>query len=221
LTRETARHLALRMAFEDIVRVAQLKTRASRVERVRKEVQAKPDQPVEIMEFLKPGPEEFCSILPSFMARPILAWVDHNPKQARKLHVGMHIKTNTIHGFLMVRGVAAMRPFRPMGHRYQVENAQIESWLDLVRRAAQRDRRLALEVVECARLIKGYGDTYKRGTGNFARITEALIRPAIDGGHAGAPEAIKRARDAALADPDGVSLGKVLAETAAPAQAAQ
>ena len=218
LTRETGRHLALRMAFEDIVRVAQLKTRASRFERVRKEVQAKPDQPVEVMEFLKPGPEEFCSILPPVLARPILAWAERNPARARKLHVGMHIKTNTILGFVMVRGVAAMRPFRPMGHRYKVENAQIEGWLDLVRHAAGRDRRLALEVIECARLIKGYGDTYKRGTGNFARITEALIRPAIDGQRSGAPEAIKRARDAALADPDGMTLGKVLAEVATPAQ---
>ena len=218
LTRETGRHLALRMAFEDIVRVAQLKTRASRFARVRKEVQAKPDQPVEVMEFLKPGPEEFCSILPPFIARPILEWAERNPQRARKLHVGMHIKTNTILGFLMVRGVAAMRPFRPLGHRYKVENLQIEGWLDLVRRAAQRDRRLALEVVECARLIKGYGDTHKRGTGNFAVITEALIRPAIEEGRPVPPEAIKRARDAALADPDGKSLGKVLAEVAAPAQ---
>jgi indolepyruvate ferredoxin oxidoreductase beta subunit len=200
--------------------VAQLKTRASRFERVRKEVQARPDQPVEVMEFLKPGPEEFCSILPPFVARPILAWAERNPARARKLHVGMHIKTNTVLGFLMVRGVAALRPFRPMGHRYKVENLQIEGWLDLVRRAAQRDRRLALEVIECARLIKGYGDTHKRGTGNFARITEALIRPAIEEGRPVPPEAIKRARDAALADPEGKSLGKVLAEVAAPAQVA-
>ncbi|HEX7006279.1 MAG TPA: indolepyruvate oxidoreductase subunit beta family protein [Alphaproteobacteria bacterium] len=218
LTRETGRHLALRMAFEDVVRVAQLKTRASRFERVRKEVQATPEQPVEIKEFLKPGPEEFCAILPSFIARPILNWAERNPAQARKLHIGMHIKTNTILGFLLVRMMAALRPFRPWGHRYKAENAQIEAWLDLVRRAAERDRRLGLEVVECARLIKGYGDTHKRGTGNFARITEALIRPAVEEGQPIAPEAIKRARDAALADPEGLSLGKVLAELAQPAQ---
>src|SRR5690606_1624458 len=105
------------MAFEDIVRVAQLKTRASRFERVRKEVGATPEQPVEVKEFLKPGPEEFCASLPAFVARPILAWAERNPAKARKLHIGMHIKTNTVHGFLMVRMVAALRPLRPIGHR--------------------------------------------------------------------------------------------------------
>lgn len=218
LTREAGRHLALRMAFEDIVRVAQLKTRASRFERVRKEVGAAPDQPVEVAEFLKPGPEEFCSILPPFIARPILAWTERNPGAARKLHIGMRIKTSTILGFMVMRMVAALRPFRPLGHRYKVEQTQIEGWLDLVRRAAARDRRLALEVVECARLIKGYGDTHRRSADNFARITEALIRPAIDAQKAGAAETVKRARNAALADPDGAALGKVLAEGTAPAQ---
>src|SRR5690606_22075374 len=39
-----ARHLALWMAYEDIIRVADLKTRASRFERVRREVGAKPHE---------------------------------------------------------------------------------------------------------------------------------------------------------------------------------
>ncbi len=40
LTREAARHLALWMTYEDVVRVADLKTRASRFERYRAEVRA-------------------------------------------------------------------------------------------------------------------------------------------------------------------------------------
>src|SRR5690606_38749652 len=64
LAAEVARHLALWMAFEDIIRVADLKTRASRFERVRKEVGAKDGEPVVVIDYLKPGVEELASILP-------------------------------------------------------------------------------------------------------------------------------------------------------------
>ena len=57
-----ARHLATWMAYEDIIRVADLKTRASRFERVRKEVGAKDGEPVVVYDYLKPGVEEFASI---------------------------------------------------------------------------------------------------------------------------------------------------------------
>ena len=55
LTSETARFLALWMSYEDVIRVADLKSRRSRFERVRSEVQAKPGEPVRIVEYLKPA----------------------------------------------------------------------------------------------------------------------------------------------------------------------
>src|SRR5260221_2513221 len=66
---EVARHLALWMSYEDIIRVADLKTRASRFERVRKEVGAKSGEPVIVIDYLKPGVEEFASLLPSFLGK--------------------------------------------------------------------------------------------------------------------------------------------------------
>ena len=107
--------------------------------------------------------------------------------------------------------MAGMRRFRRKGFRYGEEQVAIENWLDLVRRIAAKDTTLALEAVECARLIKGYGDTYKRGIGNFQIMTEALIEPAIAGADV-SPTDIKKARDAALADPEGDALSKALAE---------
>ncbi len=70
LTIETGRFLALWMCYEDVIRVADLKTRGSRFERVREEVQAKPHEPVHIVEFLKPGVDEFTALLPRLLARP-------------------------------------------------------------------------------------------------------------------------------------------------------
>ena len=46
----------------------------------------------------------------------------------------------------------------------------IERWLGVVREAAARDVALAREIAECARLIKGYGETHRRGRTNFLAI---------------------------------------------------
>jgi indolepyruvate ferredoxin oxidoreductase, beta subunit len=74
-------------------------------------------------------------------------------------------------------------------------------------------------VVECARLIKGYGDTHKRGSANYERIARDVIAPALAGRMPvdRAVDAIASARTAALADPDGASLARCLAEIDAPA----
>ncbi len=220
VTDETARQLALRMAYEDVIRVAQLKTRASRFERVRREVKATPEQLVRITEFLKPGPEEFAQIMPAFIGRPVSRWADRNPAKARRLHIGMNIRSDTIFGFARMRAMAAMRRMRRIGFRYGEEQQAIEAWIELVCRATAGDRALALETARCAKLIKGYGDTHKRGTGSFAAITAALIEPALGGAPYTAAQ-VAQAREAALADPEGGALAKALAEiTGAPGERA-
>ena len=62
--RETARFLALWMAFDDIVHVAHLKSRAARWERVRKDVKASPEEIVHVYDHFKPGVPEFAALLP-------------------------------------------------------------------------------------------------------------------------------------------------------------
>jgi len=103
---------------------------------------------------------------------------------------------------------------RPHGHRYKQEQQQIESWLGLIRDAAKHSTALALEIAECARLIKGYGDTHARGLANYRAIEARVIRPALAGqiAPARAADAIASARTAALVDPDGESLTKCLTE---------
>jgi indolepyruvate ferredoxin oxidoreductase beta subunit len=110
--------------------------------------------------------------------------------------------------------LAKLRWLRPHGHRFKQEQAQIESWLSLIAEAARQPGALALEVAECARLIKGYGDTYARGLANYRNIEARVIRPALAGqiplGRAA--DALASARTAALVDPEGESLAKCLAE---------
>jgi len=209
LAAEVARHLALWMAYEDIIRVADLKTRASRFERVRKEVGAKAGEPVVVIDFLKPGVEEFSSLLPAFLGKRVMAWAERNGK-LDAYNVGMHIKTSGVFGYLLVRSLAWLRPWRPMSYRYGEEQRLIERWLGLVADAAERDTALAMQVAECARLIKGYGETHRRGKANFLAIVDALVENPATASTAEQAAAIRKAREAALADPEGKALGASL-----------
>ena len=213
LTREVARHLALRMSYEDVIRVASAKIAPERMARIVAQMGAKPGEPVTIVEFLKPGIAEMCSILPPWLARPIIAaaerrgWID-------KVYWGMEIKTNSVSGYLRFLLLAGLRRFRPRSYRYQQEQAAIEAWLALIVAAAARSVPLALEIAACARLLKGYGDTLKRGAANYAAIERQVIRPILADAIplSRGVDAVASATAAALADPEGESLAKCLAE---------
>jgi indolepyruvate ferredoxin oxidoreductase beta subunit len=211
LLSEVARHLAVRMSFEDVIRVAEAKIDPKRFRRIEGEIGAK-DQPYVITEFLKPGIEELCQVLPTRLARAI---VDFSEKRGwlGKIYFGMELKTTTVWGYLRFWSLAKLRRFRPRSWRFAEEQAAIESWLALIAAAAQLSGDLALEVAECARLIKGYGDTWKRGSANYHTILARIIGPVLQGRipvRVGI-DAIASARTAALVDPEGESLAKALA----------
>jgi indolepyruvate ferredoxin oxidoreductase, alpha subunit len=211
LVAELARHLALRMTYEDVVKVAQAKIDPARQARIAAELGAAAGEPVRIKDFLKPGIEELCSILPAGLARRILGLAERRGF-IEKLHWGMTIQSTSITGFLRFWLLARLKRFRPRSYRFVEEQRAIGAWLGLVKQAASTE--LALEIVECAGLIKGYGDTHKRGSANYARIVAAVVVPALAGeiplGRA--IDAIASARAAALADPEGESLDRCLAE---------
>ena len=89
----------------------------------------------------------------------------------------MTVQSNRLGGYLRFRILAGLRRWRPRSFRYAEEQQRIADWLDLIRRAAAKDAGLAREIADCARLIKGYGDTFKRGTGNFQMIRDRVIVP--------------------------------------------
>jgi indolepyruvate ferredoxin oxidoreductase beta subunit len=223
-TRETARYLALWMTYEDVIRVAQIKTRASRLDRARTGAGAKSEQPVILTEFLKPGLDEFCSILPAFAARPLLAWADRTGRRD-KLNVGLHLRTSTVFGFALLRAMAGMKFWRRRGYRFGVEQQLIERWLKAIAAALPRDRAFACEIAETARLIKGYSDTHRRGQGNFLRLMDSVVDPALavpsvnPDFYANAAATLATARKAALADPEGDALNVALAKLNQPVAA--
>ena len=206
---ETARQLALWMSYEDIIRVADLKTRRARFARVRREAGARDGEPLVVIDYLKPGLEEVASLLPAALGRRLLAWAERKGK-LDAYNVGMHVKTSGIGGYLLVRALAWLKPWRPRSLRYAEEQALIERWLAAVRDAASRSLPLALEVVECAGLLKGYGETHRRGRSSFLAILDALVENPATADPAAQAAAIRRAREAALSDPEQKALEKTL-----------
>jgi indolepyruvate ferredoxin oxidoreductase beta subunit len=213
LVKEVACHLAVRMSYEDVVRVAQAKIAPSRMRRIAREELRANDEPFSVHDFLKPGIEELTQLLPSSLALPILRYAERKGSLGR-VYFGMQINTTAISGYLRFLFLAKLRGIRPYGHRYAQEQEQIEAWLRLIVEAARRSPDLALEIAECARLIKGYGDTHARGLANYRTIETKLIRPALAGRipRERATDAVASARTAALVDPEGESLAKCLAE---------
>jgi len=207
LLAETARHLALWMSYEDTIRVADLKTRASRLARVRDEVRVKPGQILRITEFMHPRVEEIADTLPAPLGRWLLRSGLPRRALARLTSRGRHIETTAIGGFLMLRAVASLRRFRRGTLRFVEEQARIEAWLALIASIAPRDAALALQLAKCQRLVKGYGDTHARGWANFQRLM-----PVVDAmaGDPGAAARLAALCDAALADDSGQALTRAL-----------
>ena len=213
LVREAARHLAVRMTFEDVIRVAEAKIAPERFSRIRAEIGVADGEPFRVVDYLKPGLEELCQVLPPGLARRILAYAE---RRGWRPHFGMTIESTSITGYLRFWALAKLKRFCPRGLRYAEEQAAIEQWLALIVEAARMSADVALEITECARLIKGYGDTWKRGSTNYALIEAQVIRPLLAGRiplRQGA-DAIASARTAALVDPEGEGLAKCLAEIA-------
>jgi len=209
VTRETARYLALWMSYEDVIRVAALKTRADRLARIRQEVRARDGDVVQVTDFLKPGIDELCSILPPRLGGALLRSARKRGLEDR-LNVGMYIRSTGVFGFLLLRLLAGLRWWRPHSLRYQEEQRLIERWLAAIARAAAVDLALAREIAECAQLVKGYGDTHRRGVENFELIERTWFgtgpAPAVD---------LRKAREAALSDPEGTALQSVVAQACA------
>ena len=206
LTDAVARGLALWMSFEDTIRVAELKTRPARFEAIRREVRARPDQVIQVREFLKPRVDEICGTLPAGIGARLFGspsarhWLGH-------LVAGREVCTTAIGGYLLLRGVAALKRWRRGTLRFAHEWVEIERWLAAIREFAARDYGIAVELAECQRLVRGYGETHTRGLLCFQQILTAAR--AITGRDGGA-EIIARLRHAALADDRGDAMAREL-----------
>jgi indolepyruvate ferredoxin oxidoreductase beta subunit len=211
LTAEAAKQVAVAMSYDDVIRVADLKTRGARFDRIRDEVSAKPEQLVGLTEFFHPRLEEICASLPAGVGLAI----ERSPLLSAVVKTlferGRRIRTDTLLGFLPLYAVAGMKRWRRALLRHRREQSHLDAWLAQIAGHAATDYRLAVEVTKCRRLVKGYSDTHARGQSKFDRVTAAAKTLA---GRPDAADWVRRLRDAALADEDGKMLDGALATIA-------
>lgn len=204
---EAARWIAVAMSYDDVIRVADLKTRSERFARVRGEVGAKEGDIVGTEEFFHPRLEEALGTLPSGLAD----WIDrsHGIKSwlTPRLSQGRRVRTHTVSGHLQLRFLAGMRRWRRSSRRHAEELAHINSWLDLVVGLVPHDKALAIELLRCRRLVKGYSDTHARGSSRFDRLQRAARELQ---GRPQAAQALSSLRQAALSDAQGKALAAQL-----------
>lgn len=197
LTRELARHLALWMAYEDTIRVADLKIRSGRFQRVRKDVQANDREVVELVEFMHPRLQEVCETMPERVGRFVFSSKLLTRLLGPLFRRGRQIRTSSISGFVTLFLLSRLRPVRRWTWRYAVEQQRIVTWITRVKAAAARGNHdLAVEIVRCQRLIKGYGETFERGLQDFARMMELADN---NSGAPGLSDHVREEREAALA----------------------
>jgi indolepyruvate ferredoxin oxidoreductase, beta subunit len=203
LTTEAARHIALWMCYQDTIQVAQQKIRRRRLDGVRAEAKAAPRQLMNVREFLHPQVEEIADTLPSRVGRRVAGSALFNKVIGRLTRDGIVVNTTGIIGYTLLWLMAMFRPLRPRSLRYGREQAAIDDWLGLVEAMAPRNYDLACEIVECQRVLKGYGATYHHGMESFSLLMDA-IGTIVD--RPDSAEVLAKLRRAALADEDGSTL---------------
>ena len=206
-TAAVAKYLANAMAYDDVIGVADLKTRSSRFARIANEMKAAGDEPIYFTEYMHPRAEELVSLLP----RRLGAWVAMRPNVMARIdrvfNRGRHVQTAKLGGFLQLYALSGLRRFRRSLLRHTNETSHSRAWLALAAEHLPANYDLARGIISTRRLIKGYSDTHARGISKYDRVLSAvpLLAARDDAG-----EWIDRLISAALKDEDGAVLDGAL-----------
>jgi hypothetical protein len=199
---EIARLLAARMAYEDAIRIAQLKLAEFRDsgERIRS---------TDIHKFRF---DELVDALPEIVADPVLQVLDKIGWKRRR--VSIPFSTTGRWGIRRLKMEAWLRRWRLFSIRYNEERAWVERWLHMINRCYLKQPQSVPALVETATMVQGFGDAYRQGLADWHAIIDALAKPTFDGvlqlPDLGA--AITEARTAAMPDPRQVALKRAIAQ---------
>ncbi len=207
LSREAAKYIANAMAYDDVIRVADLKTRAGRAERIAAEMGAKAGNVVHLTEFLHPRAEEIVGLLPARLGARIEASPSWMARIDRWFNKGRRLRTDSLSAYLMLYILGGSKNRRLGNLRRQQEVAHLDAWLATALGYLPKNYDLAVEVIRCRRLVKGYSDTHARGLSKFDRVLNGISLVAA---RPDAADWAQRLREAALQDEEGKALDGAL-----------
>src|SRR3989338_7926937 len=208
LTREAAKYIANAMCYDDVIRVADLKTRAHRFDRIRAEMGVKDKHVLQLTEFMHPRAEEIAGMLPAKLGAKVEASPAWMARLDRWFNKGRRLRTDGLRAYLMLYVLGGLKSRRRGTLRHKQERAHMDRWLAVADSYLAQNYDLAVEILKCRRLVKGYSDTHARGLSKFDKVLAgiALIAQRDD-----AADWARRLREAALKDEEGKALYGALA----------
>jgi uncharacterized protein DUF6537 len=199
---EIARLMANRMAYEDAIRIAQLKLAEFRDS----------DGQLRSKDIRKLRFDELVDALPAVAAEPVLE-VLNRLGWAHK-QVSIPFSTVSQWGIRRLKVEAWLRRWRLFSIRYREERAWVERWLHMIARSLAKQPKATFAIVQTATMVEGYGDRYRQGLADWHAIINGLAKPTFDGALplADLASAVTEARAAAMPDPRQAALKRLIAQ---------
>jgi len=199
---DIARLMARRMAYEDAIRIAQLKLAGYRAS----------DGRIRSTEIHRFRMDELVDALPGIAAGPILMVLGKLGSEHRR--IAIPFSTVNRWGIRRLKIEAWLRRWRLFSIRYSEERVWVERWLHMIARALAKQPQAVSAVVETATMIQGFGDPYRRGLADWHAIIDGLAKPTFDGDLplSDLAGAIAQARAAVMPDPRQVALKRAIAQ---------
>jgi hypothetical protein len=202
---EIARLMALRMSYEDPIRIAQSKLAEYAMGADGLRARSTDDT-------RKFRLDELIGALPAVVAEPVLdalEWVGWTHKP-----VSISFSGASRWGIRRLKIEASLRRWRLFSVRYARERVWVERWLHMIDRSLTKQPAAASEIVQTATMVQGYGDSYRQGLADWHAIIDGLAKPTFDGvlplrDLAGA---VAEARAAVMSDPRQAALKRTIAE---------
>ncbi|WFU16330.1 DUF6537 domain-containing protein [Bradyrhizobium sp. CB3481] len=209
---DIARLMAVRMSYEDPIRIAQLKLA---------ELASGAGAPSRSVDVRKFSLDELIGALPAVIAEYILDALDW-VGWTRRMRVSIRFSTKSRFGIRRLKIEAGFRRWRLLSVRYARERVWVERWLHMIDRALTKQPQAAPAIIHTATMIVGYGDVYRQGMADWNAIIDGLAKPTFDGvlPLSDLAGAVAEARAAAVPDPRQAALKRKIAEIRARATAA-
>ncbi len=206
LTLAYARNLATLMTYEDGARVAQLKIRQARFDRIKTERGLQPDQLYVLRDYLKPDAYEIYGLFPTWLVTVLLP-LGHKLFGARERYLELTPHTNTFFGILTFWLLTLFIPVRRWSYRYRDEWRGIAAWQTTIRDYLAIHYELATVIADSASMIKGYGHTRRKTRAAVQRYVENIVAPLAAADHDPyrlTVETARTLRKLVAADDDGI-----------------
>jgi hypothetical protein len=202
---DIARLMAARMAYEDPIRIAQLK-----LAELSEAGESTPVQSADDVRRFRL--DELIGALPAAVAEPMLNALERVGWLRKP--VSIRFSTRSRWGIRRLKIEAALRRWRLFSVRYAKERVWVERWLHMIDRSLTKQPAAAPAMVQTATMVQGYGALYRQGLADWHAIIDGLAKPTFDGvlplkDLAGA---VAEARAAALPDPRQAALKRSIAE---------